>query len=97
MAIAGKTRNLGDRPLVVLTHSEKPSAGDLKQMDLTPEQSDRLDTVLRTLHREEATWSTRCRHEVVPRSAHDIQFDQPQTVIAAVRVVVEQVRQEAEQ
>lgn len=97
MAIPEAARNLGDRPLVVLTHSEKSSAKDLQQMELTPEQGDRMDAVWRTLHDEEATWSTRSRHEVVPRSAHYIQFDQPQAVIAAVREVIEQVRQEAAQ
>ena len=97
MAIPKETRNLGDRPLVVLTHSEKTSAKDLQQMELTPEQGDHLDAVWRTLHNEEATWSTHSRHEVVPGSTHYIQFDQPQAVIAAVREVVQQIRQQAAQ
>jgi pimeloyl-ACP methyl ester carboxylesterase len=92
MAIPEETRKLGDRPLVVLTRSEKTSTNDLQQMQLTPEQGDRMDSVWRALHDEEATWSTRSRHEVVPRSTHYIQFDQPQAVITAVREVVEQVR-----
>ena len=97
MAIPKQARKLGDRPLVVLTRSENTSANDLQQMELTPEQGDRMDAVWRTLHDEEATWSTRSRHEVVPQSAHYIQFDQPQAVIAAVREVVEQVREKAAQ
>lgn len=92
MAIPEEKRNLGDRPLVVLTHSEKTSAKDLQQMELTPEQGDRMDAVWRTLHDDESTWSTRSRHEIVPRSTHYIQFDQPQAVITAIREVVEQVR-----
>ena len=92
MAMPEEARQLGNRPLVVLTHSERTSANDLQQMALTPEQGERMDAVWRTLHDEEATWSTRSRHEIVPLSSHYIQFDQPQAVIAAVRDVVEQVR-----
>ena len=95
MAIPEAARNFGDRPLVVLTHGEKTSPSNLQQMGLTEEQGDHMDTVWRTLHNEQVTWSTRSRHEVVPRSAHYIQFDKPQAVITAVREVVEQVRQEA--
>ncbi len=92
MAIPEEARKLGARPLVVLTRSDKTSAKELQQMELTTEQGDHMDTVWRTLHDDEATWSTRSRHEIVPRSTHYIQFDQPQAVIAAVREVVEQVR-----
>ena len=92
LAIPEDVRQLGARPLVVLSRGEKTSENDLQQMELTPEQGEGMDAVWRTLHDEEATWSTRSRHEIVPLSSHYIQFDQPLAVIAAVRDVVDQVR-----
>lgn len=92
LSSAAATRQLGDRPLVVLTRGEMTPPQALKQMELTTEQGGRLDVVWGALQDDEATWSTRSRHETVPHASHYIQFDQPQAVIAAVHAVIEQVR-----
>jgi pimeloyl-ACP methyl ester carboxylesterase len=44
------------------------------------------------LQAEEATWSSRSRHEILADSTHYIQFDRPDAVIKAVREVVNDVR-----
>lgn len=92
LAAAGAARKLGDRPLVVLTAGAKMSPEELKESELTAEQGDRLKAVWRNLQDEEATWSTRSRHETLPDASHYIQFDKPDVVIAAVREVVSRVR-----
>ena len=93
LTIAVEARQLGDRPLVVLTRGEKSPPDDLEEMQLTNEQGDCLDVLWGALQADEATWSTRSRHETVPHASHYIQFDQPQAVIAAVHDVIDQVRQ----
>jgi pimeloyl-ACP methyl ester carboxylesterase len=95
LAAAGSTRQLGDRPLVVLTANEKMKPEALAQAKITAEQGERLKAEWLKLHDEEATWSTRSRHEIVADASHYIQFDRPAVVIAAVREVVEQVRRQA--
>jgi pimeloyl-ACP methyl ester carboxylesterase len=91
-AEAGKLRELGDRPLVVLTATKAPSAAMLKSAGLKPADYDRLQTVWLALHNDEASWSTRSRHQIVPDSTHYIQFGRPDIVIAAVKEVVGEVR-----
>jgi pimeloyl-ACP methyl ester carboxylesterase len=93
LATAGRERMLGDRPLVVLTHGAKTTAQALQTMKLTAAQGARFDAEWLVLQDEEARWSTRSRHEVVPGATHYIQMDRPQAVIDAVRYVVEEVRQ----
>jgi pimeloyl-ACP methyl ester carboxylesterase len=44
------------------------------------------------LQNEEASWSTRSQHKLVPESGHYIQFEKPDVVIAAVRAVIDSVR-----
>jgi len=44
------------------------------------------------LQGDEATWSSRSRHELVSNSSHYIQFDRPDVVIKAVNEVVLEVR-----
>jgi pimeloyl-ACP methyl ester carboxylesterase len=92
LAIAGQYRGLGDRPLVVLTRTASAPAQALKAMGLSAEQGRRLDAEWRAMQDDEATWSTHSRHQLVPDASHYIQFDQPQTVTAAIDGVVRQVR-----
>jgi pimeloyl-ACP methyl ester carboxylesterase len=65
---------------------------DLKVMELNREQADRMQAAWRGLHDDEATWSSKSRHELVPNATHYIQFDRPDVVIGAVREVVDSVR-----
>ena len=89
----GAFRNLGSRPLVVLTAMQPLPDAMLKSMNMTPSDGLGVRAIWKALHDDEATWSSRSRHQLVPDSTHYIQFVRPQVVIAAVREVVEDVRQ----
>ena len=95
LSLAGRNRRLGDRPLVVLTRTATAPPQALKAMGVSADEGRRLDAEWRAMQDDEATWSTRGRHQVVPGASHYIQFDQPQVVIAAVEEVVGQVRAKA--
>lgn len=88
MRVAGQFRDLGNRPLVVLTGAKPYTAEQLKSAGLKPGQAQTLATTWRELHDDEATWSRKSRHEIVPDASHYIQFDRPDVVIRAVREVI---------
>ncbi|MDP9773610.1 UNVERIFIED_ORG: pimeloyl-ACP methyl ester carboxylesterase [Rhizobium sp. SORGH_AS 755] len=91
---AGGLRTLGDRPLVVLT-AMAPLGNDALDPENMSRQADtRRREVWRKLHDDEASWSTRSRHQLLPDSGHYIQFTRPDVVIDAVLDVVNQVRRE---
>ncbi len=92
LAVAGRMRTLGDRPLVVLTATKPYSAQLLKQTGMTAGQAAQIQAIWKNLHDDEASWSSRSRHELVPDATHYIQFDRPDLVIGAVREVVSEVR-----
>ena len=92
LAEAGSFRNLSDRPLVVLTANAPMPDEALKTLKMDRAKGDQFQALWRTLHDEEASWSTRSRHELVPDATHYIQFDRPDVVIRAVRSVVGGVR-----
>lgn len=88
----GTFRQLGDRPLVVLT-AMKPYPPDfLAELNLTEEQGRKIHDVINQLHDEQAAWSSNSRHQLVSDASHYIQFDRPDVVIAAIQSVVESVR-----
>lgn len=91
MTEAGTFRTLGDRPLIVLTAMAPIDAASLAALKLTTEQGATFQQVWRALHEEEASWSSRSEHVIVPDATHYIQRDRPDIVIAAVRKVVHQV------
>lgn len=90
---AGAARNLGQRPLYVLTAMAPFTAEARQQMGLSAEQAEQTKRVWLTLHEEAAGWSSRGRHEAVPDANHYIQFEHPDRVVAAVNAVVHVVRQ----
>ncbi|HYW05671.1 MAG TPA: alpha/beta hydrolase [Longimicrobium sp.] len=90
---AGRHRRLGARPLVVLTAAAPMSSAARERTGLTPEQDARRLAAWTRLHQDQATWSTRARHEIVDDAAHYIQLDRPDVVIRAVREVVAAVRE----
>jgi pimeloyl-ACP methyl ester carboxylesterase len=92
LATAGKTRNLGDRPLIVLTRGQAMTPQLLKQTGVTAEQGRRLDATWRAMQDDEATWSTRSSHRVIDGASHYIQLDRPDAVVEAVKEVVGDVR-----
>lgn len=92
LAAAGQLRQLGDRPIVVLTATKPLPAAMLKTVQMTPQQGQRMQAEWKLLHDDEASWSHHSRHELVPEATHYIQFDKPDVVIAAVKEVVGEVR-----
>jgi pimeloyl-ACP methyl ester carboxylesterase len=93
---AGRFRDLGDRPLVVLTGDNLLSAKELAGMHMSSEQGRRWREEWRKLQNEEAAWSRHSRHELIA-SPHYVQFYRPDLVIAAIRSVVEDLRHSASQ
>jgi pimeloyl-ACP methyl ester carboxylesterase len=89
---AGNFRNLGDRPLVVLTGTQKSSPEELQAAGMSQAQEIQRQTLWKQFQADLATWSTRSRHELIPDASHYIQFDRPDVVIKAVREVVMDVR-----
>lgn len=95
LAQAQAVANLGDRPLVVLTALRPMTEGERAQMKLTEAQGIAMRAIWDTLHVEEARFSSAGRQVRVPDAGHYLQFDRPDLVIAAVREVVDSVRQRA--
>jgi len=95
MAQAQAVTDLGDRPLVVLTALRPMTEGERAQMKLTEAQGLAMRAIWDTLHVEEARFSSAGRQVRVPDAGHYLQFDRPDLVIAAVREVVDSVRQRA--
>uniref|UniRef100_UPI000D3C2EFF alpha/beta fold hydrolase n=1 Tax=unclassified Variovorax TaxID=663243 RepID=UPI000D3C2EFF len=92
LAEAGAFRDLGRRPLVVLTAMAPYTAAELHGMKITPAQGREVLALWKQMHDDMATWSTQGRHRLVPDAGHDIQFDRPDAVIEAVLSVVDAVR-----
>lgn len=92
LAEAGTFRQLGDRPLVVLTAMRPMTEGELKTLEISPETGRAFKAEWKAMHDDEASWSTRSEHRVVEDASHYIQYDRPDVVIEAVRLVVDRVR-----
>ena len=92
LAEAGTFRQLGDRPLFVLTSTAPFSKQALADMNWTEEDGIKHNANWKQMHEEQATWSTQSQHQLVTNAGHQIQFYRPDIVIAAVRSVVEKVR-----
>jgi hypothetical protein len=89
---ADNYRHIGDRPSFVLTAMAAPSEAQLAEAKITSQQASRIRTVWRTLQDDEATWSSRSKHQLVNDSTHYIQFYRPDIVIEAVLSIVKDVR-----
>lgn len=92
LAEAGTFRQLGNRPLCVLTSMAPLPAGALAAMKMTPEQGRKFKDLWKKMHDEEAAWSTSNQHQLIPDAGHYIQFDRPAIVTAAINSVVATVR-----
>ncbi|MFC4312391.1 alpha/beta fold hydrolase [Steroidobacter flavus] len=92
MAQAGAVRSFGDRPLIVLGREEFISPAALAPLGVSKQDAERFNAGWKRLNEDEASWSTRGQLRLVPNSGHYIQFDQPASVIGAVREVVDEVR-----
>ena len=87
-AQAGATGPLGDRPLIVLTAGKWESFGGVSDETLRE-----ADEVWWELQSELASLSTNSDHRMVQDATHYIQWDDPRTVIEAIREVVVAVRE----
>lgn len=92
LAEAGSFRQLGNRPLFVLTATAPLPKQSLDSLGITPAQGAKFHKAWQLMHDDQATWSSQSQHLLIPDSGHGIQFDRPDIVIAAVRSVVQQVR-----
>lgn len=92
LAQAGALRSLGARPLIVLTAMKPYPEDALKSLKMSRADATRMQSLWKRLHEDEASWSTRSRHQLVPDSTHYIQFYRPDVVIAAVKEVIRTVR-----
>lgn len=90
---AGRHRRLGDRPLVVLTGARRMAPRVRERLGISEAEEARRSSAWTQLHVDQATWSTRSRHEIVDDAGHYIHVDRPDVVIRAVREVVAAVRQ----
>jgi pimeloyl-ACP methyl ester carboxylesterase len=91
-AEAGALRQLGSRPLYVLS-AGKVEDEFLADTGLTAEQGQKFLAVKRTLNEQQASWSSRSRHEVVEDARHAIHWQQPDRVVHATRWVIDAVRE----
>lgn len=89
---ARAVHSFGNRPLIVLTAMAPMKPEQLKGLSLKAEDGDRFKQEWKTLHTEQAAFSTRGHQQIVPDATHYIQVDRPEVVIAAVREVVDEVR-----
>jgi len=94
LAAGGELRDLGNRPLVVLTAMAPLPQATLRALNLPASTGRRFREVWQTLQDDETSWSTRSRHELLPEAGHYIQFDRPDVVIKAVTEVVNLVRED---
>jgi pimeloyl-ACP methyl ester carboxylesterase len=82
---AGAYRDLGARPLIVLTRG-RPAA------DVPRADSAKFEKIWLEMQKDMATWSSRGTQRIVRDSSHYIPNDDPDAVIAAVREIVVDVR-----
>ena len=82
---AGVYRNLGARPVIVLTHG-KPTP------DMSKADAEIFDKTWLEMQIDMATWSSRGTQRTVSDASHYIPNDDPDAVIAAIREVVDDVR-----
>ena len=92
LAEAGTFRTLGDRPLFVLTATAPMDKVNRDALKLNPAGVAEYQKRWVELQNEEASWSSRSQHQLVPDSNHYIQYQKPAVVIAAVRSVIDSVR-----
>jgi len=88
-AQAATTGSLGGMPLAVLSHDPETPQPDLPEDLVKP-----TNEAWQEMQKELARLSTRGTQVVAKNSGHYIQLDRPDVVIAGVRSVVDQVRQD---
>jgi len=82
---AGAYRNLGARPVVVLTHG-KPTP------EMSEAETEKFDKIWLEMQKDMATWSSHGTQRTIRDAGHYIPNDDPDAVIAAILEVVDDVR-----
>lgn len=95
LAQAGKLRQLNDRPLIVLTALQPYSDAELKSMRISAERGKDVQAIWVELQAEQARWSNRGEHRLLPGAGHNIQLDAPSEVVDATLRVVDLARKDA--
>ncbi|HEV2702292.1 MAG TPA: alpha/beta hydrolase [Steroidobacteraceae bacterium] len=91
LAEAGRAKNLGSRPLYVLTSTLAYTAEALAAWGGTAAQGRRQQGIKLQLHNEQTSWSTVSHHELIADSDHYIQIHRPDAVVAGVKWVLDRV------
>lgn len=89
---SGTFRQLGHRPVFVLTAMAPLSPQVLTQIKITAKQAEQRQQLWVEMQDEQAAWSSQSRHQLVSDAGHYIQLDRPDAVIRAVQWVVKRVR-----
>lgn len=84
---AGTFRQLGDRPIVVLTAAPPVPKQELSKIEKAAREN------WSWMQEDQAKWSSQSQHQLVQDTGHYIQFDQPAVVIDAVQSVISKVRE----
>lgn len=91
----GTFRTLGSRPLIVLTGMQLLPDAALASLRMTRADAEKMRAIWKSLHDDQASWSSHARHQLVDDSGHYIQFDRPDVVIDAVKEAVNDVREQS--
>jgi pimeloyl-ACP methyl ester carboxylesterase len=91
LAEAGTFRQLGSRPIFVLTAAAPKSTDDLTMMKMTAAQGREYQARWLEMQKDQASWSKRSQQQSV-ESGHYIQYERPSVVITAVRAIIDSVR-----
>jgi pimeloyl-ACP methyl ester carboxylesterase len=87
LAEADGPHEWGNRPVYVMTGGVWPT-----DPSLTPEVANALRRAWRSMHDEQASWSTVSHHEVIPDGLHVLQLQKPDAVVKGVLWVVDKLK-----
>ena len=89
---AGAHRNLGARPVIVLTAGKPVSDAVLKEAGWSRAKAEKQAAAWLELQKDMATWSSHGTQRTISDAGHYMENDDPGAVIAAIREVVDDVR-----
>jgi pimeloyl-ACP methyl ester carboxylesterase len=88
---AGTFRDLGDRPLAVLSHGkrwEDYTPAQQAGAGMTKDQFERHERAWAKMQEEQGAWSSDSSHRILRNSSHVVQLERPDAVIAAIAEVI---------
>lgn len=92
---AAPFRDLGDRPLAILSHGKQwqdYSPAQQAGAGMSKEQFERHERAWAEMQAEQATWSSDSTRRTLSDSSHVVQLERPDAVIAAITEVIAKVR-----